>query len=188
MISEPLEKMLIRFSAPTLMGIKAASLLSVDRTKIPELFRNVALCNRIFNKLGLRFAILCECNNRNLLYVYRPALLAEQLQKPECAELLERYGYPVQDRLGKMLLHLRSRIALCRSFQHEIGLFLDYPIDDVVAFIEKLGADCKLCGYWKVYCDVERAKACFAQYDACRDYLMDCNARGYSISNLLLAG
>lgn len=188
MVSRDLEKMLIRFSAPTLMGIKAASLLSIDRSKIPELFQNVALCNRIFGQLGLRFAVLCECNNRNLLYVYRPALLAEQLQKSEYVELLERYGYPVQEGLGKMLLHLRSRIALCQSFPHEIGLFLDYPIEDVVAFIEKLGADCKLCGYWKVYCDVDRAKACFAQYDACRDYLMDRHARGHSISNLLLAG
>ena len=188
MISKDLEQMLIRFSAPTLMGIKAASLLSVDRKQIPTLFQNIASYNRIFHKNGLRFAVLCECNKRSLVYVYRPDMLAEQLNKEEYAKLLKQYGYPIQDGVEKMLLHLRSRISHCHSFPHEIGLFLDYPFEDVVAFIENSGADCKLCGYWKVYSDVDRAKECFARYDACRDYLLEQHAQGYSISNLLLAG
>ena len=30
---------------------------------------------------------------------------------------------------------------------------------------------CKLCGYWKVYGDVDHAKRCFAAFDRCRDAL-----------------
>lgn len=188
MIAEPLEKMLIRFSAPTLMGVKAASLLSVDRTEIPELFKKVAVFNRTFREHGLRFSVLCECNKRNLLYVYRPEMLQRKLEKKDHLELLEQYGYPVEEGVGKMLLHLRSRIAMCNSFPHEIGLFLDYPFSDVVSFIENSGEDCKLCGYWKVYSDVERAKECFSQYDACRDYMLARYFSGCSISSLLHAG
>ena len=55
------------------------------------------------------------------------------------------------------LARLRARLAQGGAFPHEIGLFLDYPADDVLAFVEKGGAGCKLCGYWKVYGDEEKA-------------------------------
>ena len=36
----------------------------------------------------------------------------------------------------------------------------------------KKGWDCKVCGYWKVYSNVERATRLFRLYDACRDSLL----------------
>lgn len=188
MISLEFEKMLIQFCAPTLLGLKAASLISVSRGEMPDLFAQIARCNRTLGACGLRFSVLCECNRRNLVYVYRPALLEKRLADVECRALLARWDYPVEEGIGQMLLHLRGRIARCSDFPHEIGLFLDYPIPDVAAFIENAGADCKLCGYWKVYCDVESAKACFARYDACRAHLMAHFAAGNTISTLLTAG
>ncbi|MDR2245683.1 MAG: DUF3793 family protein [Treponema sp.] len=55
------------------------------------------------------------------------------------------------------------------QFPHEVGIFLGYPVDDVLGFVEHNGQNYKLCGYWKVYGDVELAKACFRQYDECRE-------------------
>ena len=74
-----------------------------------------------------------------------------------------------------------------QHFPHEIGLFLDYPVADVVGFARKGGADWKLCGYWKVYHDVEAARERFACFDACRACLCRMLAAGNTISQLLCA-
>ena len=47
------------------------------------------------------------------------------------------------------------------EFPHEIGLFLGYPIEDVVGFIRYAGKGCKLSGLWKVYGDAEAASRLF---------------------------
>ena len=53
------------------------------------------------------------------------------------------------------------------GFPHEVGLFLGYPYDDVMAFIEHEGRDYLCCGCWKVYSHREQAEACFERYKRC---------------------
>ena len=74
-----------------------------------------------------------------------------------------------------------------REFPHEIGVFLGYPPADVQAFCRFGGANCKLCGYWKVYGDVEHARSCFARYDDCRECLCGGIGRGRTLAQLLAA-
>ena len=150
---------LARYCAPTLLGAKAANLVSLDAQKVPALQGTVEAYNRQFAACGLAFTLLCECGRRSLLLVYRPALLAR----------------------------LRARLAQGGAFPHEIGLFLDYPADDVLAFVEKGGAGCKLCGYWKVYGDVEAARARFVCYDACRTCVLCAVEQGITLAQLLQA-
>ena len=88
--------------------------------------------------------------------------------------------------LGALLKHLKSRFGTSAEFPHEIGLFLDYPAADVEAFMTG-AAECKLRGYWKVYCDVEAARERFACYDACRQCMLRMLAAGSTISQLLRA-
>ena len=56
---------------------------------------------------------------------------------------------------------LCARLSQGGAFPHEIGLFLGYPIEDVVGFIRYSGRGCKLSGYWKVYGDAEAASRLF---------------------------
>ncbi|MDR0758852.1 MAG: DUF3793 family protein [Treponema sp.] len=85
-----------------------------------------------------------------------------------------RKNPPVQQAPGRMgvcfgfLDRLKEQFT-SSQFPHEVGIFLGYPADDVLGFVEHNGQNYKLCGYWKVYGDVERAKACFRQYDECRE-------------------
>ena len=118
--------------------------------------------------------------------VYRPALLFSQLCAPDARALLAHYAYPPPRCLGALLRHLKGRFSSCGRFPHEIGLFLGYPTADVQAFIAG-DAPCKLCGYWKVYCDVDAAKERFACYDACRACVCRMLAEGCTISQLLCA-
>ena len=179
------ERYLAKYCAPTLLGAKAASLVSVDRREVPELAGRVEAYNRQFAACGLAFSLLCECGHRGLLLVYRPTLLAGRLRRD--GTVLARFGYDPCAPLDRQLARLREKLAQGGEFPHEIGLFLDYPTADVLAFVERHGAGCRLCGHWKVYGDVEAARARFACYDACRDCLCALLENGTTLAQLLRA-
>ena len=71
--------------------------------------------------------------------------------------------------MEQLLRCLSRRLRQSEGFPHEIGVFLGYPLEDVIGFCRHKGEGCKLCGYWKVYGDVDHAKRCFAAFDCCRD-------------------
>ncbi len=178
---------LARHCAPTLLGAKAASLVSLPYKDFPDLPQLAKEYTGQYAACGLAFLPLCECKQRRLLLVYRPASLKNSLSAPQAAAILRGFGYDTGQGLDGMLAALRGRFAGACGFPHEIGLFLDYPPKDVQAFIETGGEGCKLCGYWKVYHDVEAARERFACFDACRACLGRMLAAGNTISQLLCA-
>ncbi len=95
----------------------------------------------------------------------RPALPRARGRKKERAFLAEQ-GYP-DLRVEPAVDLLCARLAQGGAFPHEIGLFLGYPIDDVVAFIAHKGRDCLCCGCWKCYTDAEAAQKAFCRFRKC---------------------
>lgn len=81
-----------------------------------------------------------------MLYVYRSALLKENLCKSGVKEFLAEYGYCGND-VDKFLLKLQEKLAVAESFPHEIGIFLGYPLRDVVGFIQNGGKNYKPWDY-----------------------------------------
>ncbi len=166
-----LEQMLAFHSAPTLLGVKCANLFAVNQTElslsdIESYFKNQSA----LRSLSVRF--LCRCNDRALLYVYHKELLEMWFSDKRVSNLLEQYGYDKNLTTDEKLDILEERIS-CSSFPHEIGIFLGYPVDDVLGFIENKGANYLFCGFWKVYSNLSGAKKTFNEYVYCRDYL--CN-------------
>lgn len=186
MSEQILEQRLAEHCAPTLLGAKAASLFSLSQRDFPDLPQRLRDYNRTLCRTGLRFMLLRDGGTRYLILVYRPAMLQSRLDAPQAKAILLSLSYPDTDCLGALLRHLKGRFSGAESFPHEIGLFLDYPAADVAAFMAGR-PDCKLCGYWKVYCDVEAAREKFACYDACRLCLCRMLAQGNTISQLLFA-
>ena len=68
-----------------------------------------------------------------------------------------------------------------------MGLFLGYPPEDVAAFCRHRGRDFKVCGCWKVYCDVEGALRCFRRYRRCREALCRRLEEGKALTQLFRA-
>ena len=64
---------------------------------------------------------------------------------------------------------------------HELGIILEYPVEDVEDFIKFGGQNCLMERYWKVYHNVERARAVFAAYDAAKDQAMGEVIAGYPL-------
>ena len=162
-----LDKYLIQHSAPTLAGLKTANLFWYTREKEEVLEETLTPWREIFREKGLGLRVMKINGNRALLYVFRTEKLKRELEREKTRTILESQGYDY-DTFDEAIEILKSRMEENGSFPHEVGLFLGYPPEDVEGFRLHRGRGCKLCGCWKVYSDVERARRCFRRYGLCR--------------------
>ena len=173
-----LQVQLILQCAPFLKGIKIACILNITEENSRELYE-------ILEGTGIKFKILTRNHGKCLVFLYRRESFSRYLKRTDVREFLGSYGYEDVEP-EKMLERLSKRVCqysdgeIC--FPHEIGAFLDYPIDDVKCFIEKDGKDRLFSGYWKVYNNPGRAKMIFWAYDkaktsAVNEYLIGKNIR-----------
>ena len=182
-----LEKYLVEQCAPTLASLKTGSLFGVIEDDAGELTRQVAEWQAQLAPKGLILTILRYRRGRALIYMGRLSQLKRDLACPGAEELLRSCGYE-HENTEDILRQLRRRVCTCESFPHEIGLFLGYPVEDVVGFMENRGKNYLYSCYWKVYSDVERAKAWCSQWERVRDGLVKVVDSGVSISEMLRAG
>ena len=176
--------LLAEHGAPVLAGIKTANLITCQRAWYPDLPQMLAAYQRAFAGRGVCFRILCACDYRFLLLVYRPARLLEDLASREARALLSRYGYPMEEGLDALLDHLSRRTADRAEFPHEIGLFLGYPLCDVLGYIKNRGQNSKLTGWWQVYGDEAEAARLFSRFRKCRDVYSRLWSEGRSVQQL----
>lgn len=180
------EEMIVQLCSPTLAGLKTGSLFSCPYQSEQEIMDDVRRLNRRLSPKGVRVLVL-RVRRRALIYVYRPSSLRKDLADESAAALLRGIGYAV-DSAERCVVQLIDRLRTSAEFPHEIGLFLGYPPEDVLGFIENKAQDCKCVGCWKVYGDEDEARRRFAQYKKCTDVYCACWERGRSIERLTVAG
>jgi hypothetical protein len=181
-----LEMTLARHCAPVLMGKKPAALFPKpawwDETESEA--------------VNMRFLMLRR-DKTALVFAYCPRLLFQTLESAAVREALRPLGYPLEAAGETETIGKDKRAAMClgflerrfrenRDFPHEVGFFLGYPPEDVLGFMRHRGNHCKLCGMWKVYGDVPKAAALFAEYARCRDRLLKHVQNGGTILRLPL--
>lgn len=162
-----LDRCMIRQCAPTLASIKTGSLFSCACPCTAALRREAEELNRQLEEKGVEIRFLRQGERSALVYVFRPKRLERDLSQPGAAELLRACGYGSAEPEAA-LARLRERLGEEGEFPHEIGLFLGYPLGDVLGFIRNRGRNCKCCGCWKVYGDEDSARRLFARYGHCR--------------------
>lgn len=175
-----LQVQLILQCAPFLKGIKIACILNITEENSRELYE-------ILEGTGIKFKILTRNHGKCLVLLYRRESFSRYLKRTDVREFLGSYGYEDVEP-EKMLERLSKRVCqysdgeIC--FPHEIGAFLDYPIDDVKCFIEKDGKDSLFSGYWKVYNNPGRAKMIFWAYDKAKTSAVNEYLVGKSIRDI----
>lgn len=161
------EELLASHCAPVLLGIKPANLISVGKD-VADIHKEVERFNKKAAAKRLRMKIMCECGKKALVLVYNERLMEKQLHEQERLDILQSCGYDGYC-TDELLDELAQRLSQGGDFPHEIGVFLGYPVHDVVGFMEKQSF--VFSGYWKVYDDEERARRVFANYTKCRRFL-----------------
>ena len=108
------------------------------------------------------------------------------LNRPGVARFLKQYGYENTEP-EQCLALLKKRFEASEDFPHEIGIFLDYPLGDVIGFIQNGGQNYKCSGCWKVYCNECEALKMFQKYHKCREVYRNLWAKGRSVLQLTVA-
>jgi len=161
-----LETELIVQCAPTLAGLKTANLFSCKFTSRELLEKELDEMNRLLGEKGVFIELLRVKEKLALIYVYRRSYLTRDLANTEIRGLLSGFGYSSFD-TDCCIEHLKMRLAQADGFPHEIGVFLGYPLQDVIGFINHKGQDCKCCGMWKVYGNEYEANQLFEKLKKC---------------------
>lgn len=183
---EAFEKTLIGHCAPTLAGHKCGSLFNLHGLSNAVCADCLMEANALLQPKGVRVRLLKECKDCCLVYVYRPAQLQAKLNDAAVRAFLADNGYT--DTSPDLLLeHLAGRITSCDAFPHEIGVFLDYPLEDVKGFIAHRGANYTCLGCWKAYGNVQEAQRRFALYRKCKRVYQACYQRGFGVMRLTVA-
>ena len=102
----------------------------------------------------------------------RESRLTAVLADEKVQSFLRQEGYRLPEAgeapdVGNMLTQLSRKLCCSAEFPHEIGVFLGYPLGDVVGFIENRGKNFTCCGCWKSYGDPDAAQKHFDQLSKC---------------------
>ena len=117
----------------------------------------------------------------------------EYISSPEVCELLIRMGYDsyaVGNHELKMLIdtfaHRYSsyRKGQCK-FPDEMGVFLGYPIEDVMGYIDNDGKNSLYTSYWKVYSNPEEKFILFNSYEKAKENIIRYLAMGYNMPEVI---
>lgn len=198
------DDLILEHGAPTLAGLKTGNLISCPYQSREEVLSDVRRLNGLLRDKGLCMIPLKYMSRRVLIYLYRPQMLLEDLSKPSSRRILEKCGY--QTASGKeekrrllaeqkgnrayradCLRILVQKLQNSEDFPHEIGLFLGYPPEDVLGFIENHGENSKLTGVWKVYGDPEASRIRFEQFRTCTRIYCKAFRRGVPLAKLAVA-
>jgi len=181
-----MENYLIEHCSPTLANIKTASLFTYTFQCKQGFIRCLLKINHTLNKRGVYVEPLRISEGRALIWVYRKSQIEQRLQETAISKFLRACEYDLTT-LDEVILFLKRRIEESDGFPHEIGIFLGYPLADVIAFIKHDGKNSKCTGCWKVYFDENEAIRIFAMYEKCRTVYKKMFSLGKSIIQLTVA-
>lgn len=180
-------RMLVKYCSPTLAGLKTAGLFNYIYQSERELFLSIEKLNSMFYDKGISIEALKYKNNVALIYVYRRKMLEKDFQKDGVINFFKQYGYNTNDFNYIYAINvLKDKLQKNSSFPHEIGLFLGYPLYDVIGFIENKGKKSKLTGIWKVYHNEDEAITLFNKFKKCNDTYLRLYDNGASIMRLIV--
>lgn len=160
------EFLLVNYASQTLANRKLANLFTFKNTQNIDIEKMVDEWNDVLNKKNMYVEILRNNETSAQIYAYRPDKLTYVLNQTKVKTLLTGLGYNTND-LDQCIRHLKYRFKK-ESFPHEIGIFLGYPYEDVVGFIENKGDKFLANGYWKVYAKKEEKIKLFETYNKIR--------------------
>jgi len=176
-------QIIIHFSAPTICGIKPANLFSVRRSDFSfSIFRK---WERSLKEQGIVIRAVRGIQNCVLIIAYNVCWLRKILADSFICAYLKGKGYSACPDTKKVIGLLLLRMKTSQGFPHEVGVILGYPVSDVLEFEKNEGKNCKYCGYWKAYTDVENARLCQCRFKNCSCMCKKWFDEGYSLLEII---
>lgn len=145
-------KWLIEILGPVILGSKPAEILNLSskdnnkETKLNDIKLFFSNCTRLSYEI-----INIQDGGVRIVFINKESL-SKALSNKKCLNFLKFVGYPSNYDLEEYISVLIDKLHT-NDFPHEIGIFLGYPLKDVVGFMGY--GKYKFCKtrYWRVYGD-----------------------------------
>ncbi|MBM7624551.1 DUF3793 family protein [Sporohalobacter salinus] len=166
-------KCILKNIGATVVGVKPAELRTIKSYN-----GNYNIWDKCKTRiLSYKEIDLIEVNkekDRKKILFYHKSVLDEQLSNLEAINFLVELGYPKEYDLKTYLDFLVARLKEYnfgkRDFPHEIGIFLGYPLKDVLGFMGYSDLECTCKQEWKIYGDKDSSLLQKKRFDLARDY------------------
>ncbi len=176
-----IEMQIVMQCAPLIARLKLSNLLMAQNEDVGK------IC-RILRRTGISYYVLAVTQKKTAILLYNRRQLEEYLAKENVNQILQEMGYGDMH-LGQILCLFSKRyqgfVEGEQDFPHEMGLFLGYPVEDVVGFIENDGENCLYTGYWKVYANLSEKKALFQKFESARENLIQLLSNGMGLVEIV---
>ena len=178
---ENIETQLALQCAPLITGLKVSNLLIISKG-------NEEVVKRILNRTGISYYRLIQARTKTTFLLFRRNELEEFLSDENVRNVLMKAGYKslqIDKILRTFSLRYEAYIQGDKSFPHEMGLLLGYPVEDVVGFVENNGKNFLYSGYWKVYENQKDKVKLFDKFKVAEETLIHLLSNGLSMSDII---
>lgn len=178
---ENIETQLALQCAPLITGLKVSNLLIIPKG-------NEEVVKRILNRTGISYYRLIQTRTKTTFLLFRRNELEEFLADENVRNVLMKAGYKslqIDKILRTFSLRYEAYIQGDKSFPHEMGLLLGYPVEDVVGFVENNGKNFLYSGYWKVYENQKAKVKLFDKFKVAEETLIHLLSNGLSMSDII---
>lgn len=178
---ENIETQLALQCAPLIPGLKVSNLLIISKG-------NEEVVKRILNRTGISYYRLIQTRTKTTFLLFRRNELEEFLSDENVRNVLMKAGYKslqIDKILRTFSLRYEAYIQGDKSFPHEMGLLLGYPVEDVVGFVENNGKNFLYSGYWKVYENQKAKVKLFDKFKVAEETLIHLLSNGLSMSDII---
>lgn len=147
-------KRIIRLIGPVILGSKPAEIVNIpgcaeDKImKLNEIEAFFSNCKRIKYKI-----ITVDDNSKRVLFINEKSM-NKRLDDKKCKNFLKFLGYPKEYDFEAYMKELIVRLE-SEEFPHEIGIFLGYPLKDVLGFMGYGKQEFVEVCSWRIYGDKE---------------------------------
>ncbi|OGO78102.1 MAG: hypothetical protein A2Y23_12170 [Clostridiales bacterium GWB2_37_7] len=141
----------VQLIAPVLTGAKPAEILSFpNNEKHKARLASIKTCIKLNSKLS--FNEFSYCTKCTKLLIYNPNILDETLRDKRNIRFLIEQGYPREYSMDAFIKELMFKMQN-GIIPDEIGVFLGYPLKDVMGFIGHASLKLTKVNGWRVYGD-----------------------------------
>jgi len=158
---------LVESLAPLVLGIKPSVLLNVsinndmEWKEFEELFTH---------QKALQIKEIRELKGRLQVIFYQREKLDSVLRQKPIQEFLTTLSYPEHYSLDSYLSLLKHKITSLK-FPHEVGVFLGYPLKDVLGFMGLLPLPYRKTQGWRIYGDETLSNEVYEKYRQARSMM-----------------
>lgn len=158
---------LVESLAPIVLGVKPSELLNVAQVEkdLWEEFKSLFMKNQELKVKEIR-----ELNGRLQVIFFQSRVLDSVLREESIQDFLGTMSYPKKYSLESYLNLLKKRI-ISDDFPHEVGVFLGYPLKDVLGFMGILTLPYRETMGWRIYGDEKPSIEVYSKYAQARSIM-----------------